>query len=106
MDSFLLGASASIWDCRLIRRPVKAARRRLERCLGRVTGKVFGRQKMALESTLPCRDRREANQKTERDWRQSRAQHHADYVCTVRAKRHAYANFTRRPPLWQPSVVR
>src|ERR1700739_2492943 len=53
MDSFLPGASASVWDCRLIRRPAKAARRRPEPCLGRVTRKVFGRQKIALESTLP-----------------------------------------------------
>ena len=36
-DFFLLGASSSVWDCRLIRRPAKDARRKREPCLGRVT---------------------------------------------------------------------
>ena len=38
-DFFLLGASSSVWDCRLIRRPAKDARRKREPCLGRVTRK-------------------------------------------------------------------
>jgi hypothetical protein len=38
-DFFLLGASSSVWDYRLIRRPVKDARRKREPCLGRVTRK-------------------------------------------------------------------
>jgi hypothetical protein len=36
-DFFLLSASSSVWDCRLIRRPAKDARRKREPCLGRVT---------------------------------------------------------------------
>jgi len=38
-DFFLFGASSSVWDCRLIRRPAKDARRKREPCLGRVTRK-------------------------------------------------------------------
>jgi serine/threonine protein kinase len=34
---FLLSASSSVWDCRLIRRPAKDARRKREPYLGRVT---------------------------------------------------------------------
>jgi hypothetical protein len=49
-DFFLLSASSSVWDCRLIRRPANDARRKREPCLGRITRK--GHQKMAPESTL------------------------------------------------------
>src|SRR5580704_1520367 len=45
---FLPGASSSIWDCRLIRRPAKDARLKREPCPGRVQGKAFGHQKMAV----------------------------------------------------------
>src|ERR1700687_4363729 len=38
-DFFLFGASSSVWDCRLIRRPAKDACRKREACLGRVTRK-------------------------------------------------------------------
>src|SRR5437773_12095247 len=47
---FLLGASPSVRDCRLIRRPVKDACRKREPCLGRLPGRAFAHQKMALES--------------------------------------------------------
>src|SRR6266403_1867047 len=36
-DFFLLSASSSVWNCRLIRRPAKDTRRKSELCLGRVT---------------------------------------------------------------------
>jgi hypothetical protein len=36
-DFFLLGASSSVWDYRLISRPAKDAHRKSELCLGRVT---------------------------------------------------------------------
>src|SRR5882672_3068958 len=52
-DFFLLGASSSVWDCRLIRRPAKDARRKREPCLGRVQEKELAFRKIALESTLP-----------------------------------------------------
>jgi len=38
-DFFLFGVSSSVWDCRLIRRPAKDARRKREPCLARVTRK-------------------------------------------------------------------
>jgi hypothetical protein len=52
-DFFLFGASSSVWDCRLIRRPAKDARRRHEPSSAGLQAKAFGHQKMALESTLP-----------------------------------------------------
>ena len=52
-DFFLLGASSSVWDCRLIRRPAKEARRRHEPSSAGLQAKAFGHQKIALESTLP-----------------------------------------------------
>jgi hypothetical protein len=52
-DFFLFGASSSVWDCRLIRRPAKDARRRHEPSSAGLHAKTFCHQKMALESTLP-----------------------------------------------------
>src|SRR5882724_8763035 len=52
-DLFLFGGSSSVWDCRLIRRPAKDARRRREPCLGRVTRKsVWSQEKFLL--SLRC----------------------------------------------------
>jgi hypothetical protein len=45
-DFFLLSASSSIWDCRLIRRPAKMLAENVNRALAGL------HQKMALESTL------------------------------------------------------
>jgi hypothetical protein len=41
------------WDCRLIRRPAKDARRRHEPSSAGLQAKAFGHQKMTFESTLP-----------------------------------------------------
>jgi hypothetical protein len=51
-DFVLLGASSSVWDCRLIRRPAKDARRKSETCFGRVTRKGVGHQKVAVPGEL------------------------------------------------------
>ena len=52
-DIFLSGARSSVWDCRLIRRPAKDARRRPEPSSAGLQAKAFGHQKMALEPTPP-----------------------------------------------------
>jgi hypothetical protein len=51
-DFFLLGASSSVWDCRLIVDRRKMLAENVNRALAGLQGKVFGHQKMALESTL------------------------------------------------------
>src|SRR6266478_1363027 len=52
---FLLGASSAVRDCRLIRRPVKDARRKREPCLGRVTRKrVWSSEKWLLSLRCDC----------------------------------------------------
>ena len=54
-DFFLLGASSSVWDCRLICRPAKDARRKSEPCLGRVTRKsVWSSEDLLLSLRCHC----------------------------------------------------